>query len=72
MQAELRGHVATLSGKWSTLKGKKKYPTEANAFLLGQTHFQKGLGVQERKQEVSDIVSLVKTGRSSTKHNQPP
>ena len=36
--------------KGSTLKGKNLLPRGANSFLLEETPFQKGLGVQESKQ----------------------
>ena len=41
-------------------------------FLLKQTPFQKGLGVQECKQDVSKVISLVKNGGKSTKCIQSP
>ena len=47
------------SEKWSILKGKNLLPLGANSFLLEWTHFQKGLGVQERKSKVTRVVSLV-------------
>ena len=39
----------------------------ANHFLLEQTPFQKGIAVQENKQEVAKVVPLVKNGSTSTK-----
>ena len=47
------------SKKGSTLKGRNLHPVGANSFLLGETLFQKGFDVQELKQEVTKIVSLV-------------
>ena len=44
----------TLILPWSILKG-------ANSFFLEKTPFQKGLGVQDSKQEYTKVVSLVKT-----------
>ena len=39
----------------------------ANSFLLEQTPFQEGLGVQESDQEVTKVVSLIKhVGKSTT------
>ena len=51
--------------KRSTLKGKNLLPLGANSFLLEWTLFQKGLGEQECKQEVTKVVSLVKHNRNS-------
>ena len=51
------------SEKGSSLKGKTLLPRGANSFFLEKIPFQKWLGVQESKQEVSKIVSLVKRGQ---------
>ena len=48
------------SEKRSILKGKNLLPLGANSFLLEKTSSQKCLGAQERKQEVTKVVSLVK------------
>ena len=55
----------------STLKGKNLLPREANSFLLEQTPFQKGLGTQESKTEVTKIVSC-EHGRKSVRFIQFP
>ena len=53
------------SEKGSSLKGKNLLPLGANSFLLEQIPFEKG--VQERKQEVTKTLSLVKKkGGNST------
>ena len=69
----------TLSGEKTLLKmfclpSKEVYaktinflPLEANSFLREYTSFQKGIGVKESKQEIIEIVSLVKIGIKSTK-----
>ena len=49
-----------------TLKGKKLLPLGANSFLLEYIPFQKELGEQESKQEVSKVISLVKIPGKST------
>ena len=54
------------SEKRSTLKGKNLLPRGANSFLLGYAPFQKGVGVPERKQEITKVVSLLKNGGKST------
>ena len=41
------------------LKEKNLLPRGANSFLLEKTPFQKGSGVREAKQEVTNVVSLV-------------
>ena len=46
--------------KGSSLKGKNLLPMGANSFLLKLTPFQKGCNVLESKQEVTEVVSLVK------------
>ena len=43
------------SEKRSTLKGKNLLPVGANSFRLEQTPFQKGIGIQGRKEEVRKI-----------------
>ena len=48
----------------STLTGKNLLPVGANSYLLEKTPFQKGIGVQERKQQVTKVVSLVKMGEN--------
>ena len=55
------------SGKGSAPEGKNLLPLGANSFLLEQIPFQKGINVQENKQKVTKVVSLVKRGRQSTK-----
>ena len=50
----------------SSLKGKNWLPLGANSFLSEQTLFQKESGMQESKQEVTKVVSLVKNGRKKT------
>ena len=57
---------ASLLKKRSTLKGKNLLPLEANSFLL-EYPFQKGFGVWKSKQDITEVVSLVKNGRKSTK-----
>ena len=52
-----------LSEKGSTLKGKNLLPLES----LEQNPFQKGVGVQESKQEARNVVYLLKNGGNSTK-----
>ena len=42
-----------LSEKGSTLNGKNLLPKGANSFLLVKTPFQKDLGLQKTKQEVT-------------------
>ena len=54
--------VCLPSEKGSILKGKNLLPQGANSFLLELTPFQKGLGVQETKQELTKTVSLVQNG----------
>ena len=49
-----------LSEKWSTLKGKNLVPLGERSFLFCADLFQKGLDVQESKQEVIKVVSLAK------------
>ena len=52
--------------KGSTQKEKNSLPVGANSFLLEQTpFFQKGLGAQEDKQEVTKVVSLAKIAESA-------
>ena len=66
----------------STLKGKKNAPSPlgrfgtpwSSFFLLEKTSFQRGLGAQERKQEIIVDVSIVKknsgtVSRVVTRHN---
>ena len=48
------------SEKESSLKGKNLLPLGANSFLLQLTTFQKGPCAQESKQEVIEVVCLVK------------
>ena len=56
------------SEKGSTLKGKNLLPAMgANSFLLEQTTYQKANSIQESKQDLTKVVSLVKIGRKSTK-----
>ena len=53
----------------STLKGNILLPRAACFLFLEQTPFQKGVGAQEKKQEVAKVVSLVKmTEMSHPKH----
>ena len=42
-------------------------PLGANIFLLEETPFQQGIGVQGSKQEVTKIVSIAKNGRQSVR-----
>ena len=48
--------------KGSIVKGNNLLPLGANSFLLEKTPFQKGIGVQEHKQEVTNIISLAQNG----------
>ena len=75
----LRGGEATLSKriglpsvKGPTLKGKNLLPSGAKAFLLEQTSFQKGLGVQESKKGVTKVPSLEKNRGDFTKAFDSP
>ena len=77
---DLKENVYTLKGcnsfwqaseEGSTLKGKSLLPLGANSFLLEKIQFQKGLCVQESKQEITKVVSLLKYGGKSTKCIKP-
>ena len=63
--------ICLSSEKGSTQKGKNLLPLGANFFLFEQTIFQKGFGVQEGKQEVSNIISIVENDGISTKSHFP-
>ena len=58
--------------KRKEFQGKNLLPLGANSFLLEQTSFQKGLGMQASKKEVTKVFSLVKTGGLSIKWIQSP
>ena len=60
--------LSPVSEKGSALKGKNLLPLGANSFLLDETLFQKGLGMQESKKEVTKVVFLVK---KTTEYIQP-
>ena len=51
------------SEKRSILKGNNLLPFGSISFILERTPFQKGISVQEDKQEVTKVVSLIKNGR---------
>ena len=58
----VKGHRYTLKGdncqnseKRLTLKGKTLLPMGANSFISGSAPFQMGVGVQESKQEVTEV-----------------
>ena len=57
--------------KGSTLKGNNLLPAGSVSFLLEKTPFQKCPGVQERKQEVAKVVSLIQNGGETTRCIQP-
>ena len=42
-------------------------PVGANSFLLDGPIFRRGFGMQEDEQEVTKVISLVSSGRKSTK-----
>ena len=51
-----------------TLKGKNLLPQGLDSFLAELTLFQKGLSVEESKQEFIEVISIVKkNGGKSTK-----
>ena len=50
------------------MKGKKCSKREANSFLIEQTSFQNGFGVQKSKQKVTKVVSLNKNCEKLYKH----
>ena len=55
------------SVKGSTLKGKNLLPIGANSFFLKLIPFQKRIDILECKQEVTDVVSLLKCGGKSSR-----
>ena len=64
-EATLSTLILALSEKGSTLKEKNLLPRGTNSFFLELIPFQKGLDVQESKQEVKQVISFVKNGRES-------
>ena len=80
---QIKGNRCTFWGgnyqKWfaSLLKKgiylcRQEFVPIAKSFVLGQNPFQKALCVQESKQEVTKVVSLVKNGGKCTRCIQAP
>ena len=62
MEATMWKLFCVPSEKGSILIEKNLLRMGANSFLLEKTPFQKRIGVQESKQEVTKVVSLVRNG----------
>ena len=52
-------------------KGKNLLPSGANSFLSQYTSYHKGTGMQESKQEVTKVISLVEMAKNLPSASRP-